>query len=278
MQWGSGKCNHCWDTTCTDCDKVLSTNETKWGHKKCNNCWDNRAKWKKSTKASAAPCLPPFDKHYRPTVSLADGLKGVGIPNIESLLSQAESKANSLQSLYPQIPKESLMAIYLYTVESPIYKDLNHALRTDNRQAMQAWLCYSYHLIRGLDLLPDYVGTVYRGERSTSDDDAYWESQARDKSSMWFNYFVSTSKGIWTAQSFGPLSNQQSKIFHMQIATGKDISGISAFPNEQEVLLRPLFNYTVDSANPNTIFSNCVNVHLTETDRQRANSCVWWLD
>jgi hypothetical protein len=245
--------------------------ESRWGHKKCNTCWDNRARWKQQTVASSDPFAPPFDWSFQPTISLKDELK-----SHPDLLDQASKRADELlkQPQYSHIPKTSLMAIYLYTLESPIYSNLNKAMYTGEIQK-GPWQCFAYHFIKGLDLLPDYQGYVYRGEKLSKDDDMILKPS---KNSMWFNYFVSTSKDNMVAKGFGPWKYSKAKVFRIYIRTGKDISGISTFPSEQEVLLRPLFNYTItDSGWGKDGTPNCFDVHLQETDKQKTNDAVWWL-
>jgi len=134
---------------------------------------------------------------------------------------------------------EHIAAINAYTEENEymLYSQLNHACRTPGGLAekkLRLYNNYLYHLDKGYNTLPNYSGTVYRGTDAVMSEDSY----APGKVITW-QQFSSTSKRQQVARKFlltgaGVLFGS---MFIIKVKTGKEIEALSAFPEEEEVLL-----------------------------------------
>lgn len=150
---------------------------------------------------------------------------------------------DKLAKTYPNIPNTELAAIHHYTKSNGNYRQLNKQMDTGtltefNRAAQTL-------ITQGLEKLPIYEGSVYRGMIIKRKD--FEIAFAGDKGDIIkHNRFVSSSKNIKTALEFAkhsPLKrNEIQVIFEIQSKTGRDISKISEFngiftsKNQQEIM------------------------------------------
>ena len=129
----------------------------------------------------------------------------------------------------------------LYSAESFLYKLVNSSLRNGvmSKANTLGPFCYLLwmHLRFGME---HALQTVYRGANLTVEMiDEFKRAVGRD---IQFPAFTSTSKRVEVAEQFGN-TLFIIKLFFAQNA--KDISYLSYYPNEQEVLLRANYPFTV---------------------------------
>ena len=61
------------------------------------------------------------------------------------------------------LEERALAALHLYTMDCPVYQQLNAALRANEPRSVAQWRDFVYHVTRALAQLPSYEGTSYRG-------------------------------------------------------------------------------------------------------------------
>lgn len=126
------------------------------------------------------------------------------------------------------VPPECAFAIHIYT-RNEVYAELNQQLRDGEDLQDFQHLCVC--LIKGLALLPPYVGKVFRSIGNVQHGDVL---KAVHKDVVWtWGGFSSASTAEETTAKFG----KYPFVIHSQY--GRDISALSQFPGEQEVLFVP---------------------------------------
>ena len=129
---------------------------------------------------------------------------------------------------------------------SNIYFALNNALR--NRKAepgpFRVWQGFLFFLMRALDKLPPFKGTVFRGGNKGIDQATVREQYKPGRPVQWAA-FSSTSRSLSAVRPF--VKKDVGVIFKISIVTGRDIGAYSYFPKESEVLLTPNTQFTVTS-------------------------------
>ncbi len=141
-------------------------------------------------------------------------------------------------------PKDGLTsnesaAIYLYTMEC-MYRQLNAALRSENRQQLTVYFSYLKLLLTALWKLDNMNTVVWRGVKGNIAD-----QYSEGKKFAWWGLSSCTSAlSVLQADTFlgetGPRT-----IFNIQCFNGKMIQNHSQFPNESEVLLLPCSYFEV---------------------------------
>jgi hypothetical protein len=122
---------------------------------------------------------------------------------------------------------EHLWALADYT--GPGHEDLNNALRTDTMDASQQARVDA--LNQALEKLPPHSGSVFRGTNLPPDVLARYQPGAVVTESAFF----STTMDLNVAQSPAFAGNVE---FRILSRTGRDISSLSMYPSEQEVLFQ----------------------------------------
>jgi hypothetical protein len=168
----------------------------------------------------------------------ADGILREAIESKSHSVTEGKWMAKLLQSSKTKSRQEvTKICIYLYTRESFLYRVLNAAVRNNDQSKIVTLgpLCY---LIEDFSrTFKGFVGTVYRGVELSSDQILAYE-QAVGSWHTWPS-FTSTSKNRRSVEIRG------NTLFIITIANyiynntvrGLEISTISHFPNEEEVLL-----------------------------------------
>ncbi len=110
------------------------------------------------------------------------------------------------------------------------FSKLNIALRHPNRQVLKPWLDFLKLFVTSLKKLPSTKATVWRGVSYNAnskfvDNDVY----------TWWD-INSCTVNINIVQGF---LGESGTLFAIETIDGRDISMLSAFPNEQEVILMP---------------------------------------
>ena len=144
------------------------------------------------------------------------------------------------------------MAILAYTMdngqgkEQNLYYVLNNALRGRKVEPkpFRAWQGFLYYLMRAMDQLPKFEGTVYRGGNKGIDQDTVHRDYAVGRPVQWAA-FSSTSLSLGAVRTF--VQKEQGVVFKIQVLTGRDIGPYSYFPKESEILLSPNTHFVVTS-------------------------------
>ncbi|CAF4647627.1 unnamed protein product [Rotaria sp. Silwood1] len=125
-------------------------------------------------------------------------------------------------------------AIYLYTIwrskeDQTIPSQLNKALRSGERNRLNAWSSYLHLLVVALNKLPPMRGTIWRYGRGDV-------TNNYQKDCIWLGF----------SSCVGPMSNvtNQGKdsvytVFEIKCINGKAICNYSEFPQDDEVILMP---------------------------------------
>ena len=146
--------------------------------------------------------------------------------------------------------------LYRYTAEGPrsIYKHVNNTLgrKLQGEQPRKGSGLYFYteKLVSAVRLLYDgsadtsEVYEVYRGMSRKKVDVAFYEQAKRDGEQVQWNAFTSTSRSREVALRFAKREGDGGVLFviarrHAHAAAA-DVSSVSQFPDEQEVLLLPM--------------------------------------
>ncbi|CAF4831885.1 unnamed protein product, partial [Rotaria sp. Silwood2] len=162
-------------------------------------------------------------------------------------IAEARWLAEKLRSVKSQSkPEIQKMSLKLYTFESFLYKRLNTALRNKEKTAIATlgpfcYLIWSTLLPFGFEE-KNFSGVVYRG--MTLDQSQIQSYMNVAGNNQWYSWlcFSSTSKNRLKAEQFG---NTLFIIDNETAREGVDISSISAFPDEEEVLLQASTTFQV---------------------------------
>eukprot|EP01124_Arcella_intermedia_P033529 TRINITY_DN805_c0_g1_i1.p1 TRINITY_DN805_c0_g1~~TRINITY_DN805_c0_g1_i1.p1 ORF type:complete len:550 (-),score=121.91 TRINITY_DN805_c0_g1_i1:17-1666(-) len=140
--------------------------------------------------------------------------------------------------------KDEACAIIYWTLEArfhlsidssfSIHKLLNECIITRNEEQIEPWKPYLYWLTQGLQKVIErspFEGRVYRGIKAKVS--SHYKVGNRI---VWITP-TSTSKVIKEMKKF--TSKTDSTMFFISVLRGADISKLSLFPNEQEILLLP---------------------------------------
>jgi hypothetical protein len=148
----------------------------------------------------------------------------------------------------PKIDIELLLVIRLYTVQIPVafYKCVNRVLNNPDRAGLENVAPFMRLLIKALIAMEDagygFSGQAYRGV--TIGDNAALrakydnhETVFKPESLITFASFSSVTRESRQAQYFG--EEYGSIFFHFLTVRGVDISSVSMFPEEAEILVIP---------------------------------------
>jgi len=152
--------------------------------------------------------------------------------------------------IYPGVERDLLVALCLYTSEA-FYKIVNKVLRGDKTipikdsfDIMTKWSICIHYFIRGYRSFPS-VGkcTVYRGQ-DANDDLKNWSSPGKI---VLFEGFTSCSKNRTVAYDFA-IEKKNPVIFKIESVSGRRLTPISHYPDEDEIILRPFTSFRVIGA------------------------------
>eukprot|EP00929_Paragymnodinium_shiwhaense_P008076 TRINITY_DN1119_c0_g2_i1.p1 TRINITY_DN1119_c0_g2~~TRINITY_DN1119_c0_g2_i1.p1 ORF type:complete len:567 (-),score=178.91 TRINITY_DN1119_c0_g2_i1:332-2032(-) len=125
-------------------------------------------------------------------------------------------------------------AIMLYT-SNAIYRELNQALRDENRQKIKKYFKYLRLFFESMDYLPKEKRTLWRGLSVDLHDNPQYQV---GKTVTWWGVSSCTSEQK-VAQSFAKGCGGSCTIITVESETASDISAISVYSNEKESLLCP---------------------------------------
>ena len=166
-------------------------------------------------------------------VSLEDALQPF-ISEIEQL--DRSIKAAKRYCHYPSehgLNQDESGAVYLYTMEggkNSFYLALNKVLRLKNRQEAKRWFPFLKLFDCALGKLPTVRRNLWRGITGNLS-----ENYCKGQIFTWWSV-SSCSFSIESIEQFLP-PGSVSTLFMIEASNGKNISGYTAFPDEEEVLL-----------------------------------------
>ncbi|CAD8201346.1 unnamed protein product [Paramecium pentaurelia] len=198
---------------------------------------------------------------------LKDSLQFLGNSQINEFIQTNLEDINNNQSkrqIYQQIPLHSIIAIRLYT-SNLIYQKLNNDLRTSD---YQSWKKYLKCLMEGFRHLKYYKGVAYRGIKNYQNTKIY----QKGKTVQW-NEVSSVSLNQKVAQNF---SNNKGMIFNVELISAKDISNISLYQGEEEVIMYPFSTFVIDKIHVNPNQPHIVT--MRELPLPRSENVLLWVD
>ncbi|CAF3939737.1 unnamed protein product, partial [Rotaria sp. Silwood1] len=188
--------------------------------------------------------LPPvYGYHAEKLVSLEEALQAIkahinGLPHFIKIAKQ-----------YCHFPSEHGLshdqsaAVYIYTMEwgeTTLYRVLNKALRSENRQALKIWFPYLKLFDTALDLLPTVKEGVWRGIPLD-----ICKNFTKNQTLTWWS-FNSCSSSVNVIKNFLGGENNAT-LFLIETFNGKKISGYTEYENEDEIILRMGTRFRVKS-------------------------------
>jgi len=205
-----------------------------------------RNRWADGLDAPAAGARDFFPPGWVPTRDAFESIEKFGHQpsDLQKLQTKGERMERELRELgMRRTTAQHCSIITAFTEENDIdlYGRLGHACRTAGGVAemrLRLYLDYLYHLQEAHATLDSFVGRVYRGIKERLNTDSY----APGKTITW-QQFSSTSKKQQVAQRF-LLRNPSGKklcgtFFVIDLSSaGKEIAIFSAFPEEEEVLVK----------------------------------------
>ncbi|CAF1258364.1 unnamed protein product [Adineta steineri] len=177
----------------------------------------------------------PIGGYWRyPLVSLKDALAPIS--------SKTDGLDRDIKEAYDHchfpsehgLTKDEAAALFLYTLEAgaySFYAILNRALRDDERRKLTPWFSYLKLFDTALEKLPTVKGCIWRGVPKNVSQD----------------YVMDTVKTWWSVNSCSSIvkvvqdflsSDDDSTLFMIEAANGKDLAGYTNYPDEKEVLLK----------------------------------------
>ncbi|CAF1001271.1 unnamed protein product [Adineta steineri] len=158
------------------------------------------------------------------------------IPNIQGFVWTATGNCERPKD--GLTPDESA-AVYLYTMEC-LYRQLNTALRSEDRQQLVPYFSYLKLFFTALWKLKDIQGLVFRGVKANISDD-----YPKGKKFPWWGLSsTTTSLDVLQKDTFLGESGPRT-LFNIQCFNGKMIQNHSHFISESEVLLLPCSYFEV---------------------------------
>ncbi|CAF2062510.1 unnamed protein product, partial [Rotaria magnacalcarata] len=206
--------------------------------------------------------LPPvYGYHSEKLVPIEKALEPI-IPHIDEL--PRYIKIAKKHCHFPSehgLTQDQSAAIYIYTMEwgdTTLYRVLNRALRSENRQALKIWFPYMKLFDTALDKLPTVKEQVWRGVPID-----IGKNFAKNQILTWWSVNSCSSSLNLIKNFLG--DNQNSTLFLIEAINGKKVSGYTDYENEDEVILRMGTEFRVKGDSLAQSNSSCI-VHLIEID------------
>ncbi|CAF0787473.1 unnamed protein product [Adineta ricciae] len=173
----------------------------------------------------------PMDGYQdMPLVSLEEATEAL-VPLVSNLKTFVETaKKDCKKDLYGLTVDESA-AIYLYTMATPFVYFINEAFQRETRAALKPWLSYLKLFVTAVEKLPSSKKTLWRGLSST-DVVSY---PTEDICTWW--HITSCSTNVKMTQYC--VVQDVATVLAINATNAKDISKLSAFPDEEEIVLLP---------------------------------------
>ena len=169
---------------------------------------------------------PTWTDACAPLIALYPSLKLIVAKSLE--FGQKAKEKGTAASL----SAEDVAALFLYTTESPVYRQLNAALRDPDRKKIDPWRGYLRLVFEAFDALPSIAGSLYRGVSKDLRAD-----YGKGRVVTWWGVSSCTPK-LAVARGF---LGQKGKrmLFVVEPSTARSIKVFSAFSGEEELILLP---------------------------------------
>lgn len=180
-----------------------------------------------------------------------------------NIIRRIASGENTLQPLH-------MLAIFLYTSNYEIFKQSNLALKDLNQNNF--WFPFVNTLYRAIELIPPYVGEVYRAVLTQFDPNIY----AIGNTVIWNTFSVCSYEFKNSTDLLKKDSKKNGIIFIIQSKTGRKINKYSKYPVDAELIFLPNSKFTVKSwyqANPIALAQSNIRdstFKIREKDIERA--------
>jgi hypothetical protein len=159
------------------------------------------------------------------------------------------------------LSQDQSAAVYIYTMEwgdTTLYRVLNQALRSENREALKIWFSYLKLFDTALDKLPTVKEVIWRGVPLD-----IGKNFTKTQMITWWSV-NSCSSSVNVIKNFLG-NNKTSTLFLIEAVNGKKVSDYTEYESEDEVILRMGTQFRVKSNaldHPN----GSLVVHLIEID------------
>jgi|EP00670_Eutreptiella_braarudii_P019923 ankyrin repeat protein len=140
--------------------------------------------------------------------------------------------------------EHEILALYIFTYESPIYREVNSCLMANDPYKIQQWKPYIWYLIQAMQLLPPYRDLVVRGITVRVEEQVWNDMYKIGNVVTWYNFCSSSSDSLVAQAFLGDTSNPVA-VFIIKSKTGRNISSYSYYPDEEEVLFEPRSKFLV---------------------------------
>ena len=183
--------------------------------------------------------LPIQGYEKKPLVSLEEAIEPIVpyVPRVQQMAHVAKRRCKMPPA--DDLTVDESASIMLYSMdwqprEEPLYRVLNAALRSEDRERLVPWFLYLKLILTALDRLPSKHPIVYRGIKRDMGKDYPDGSTA-----IWWGFSSCTSNiGVLKNEQFLGSSGTRT-FFTIECTSGKDIRQHSYFPKEEEILLPP---------------------------------------
>ncbi|CAF3407368.1 unnamed protein product [Rotaria socialis] len=166
-------------------------------------------------------------------VSLEEALKSFSTLINELPRSIKEAKKHCNYPSEHNLTRDESAALLLYTMEAgeySFYRELNEILRKEDRNEVKPWFGYLKLFDTALNKLPMVKGNVWRAVPGNVAQ-GYKKNQVL---TWWSISSCSTSADVVKA-FLKP--NEESTLFMIEAVNGRNISGYTMYPDEQEIIL-----------------------------------------
>lgn len=180
-----------------------------------------------------------------------------------NIIRRIASGENTLQPLH-------MLAIFLYTSNYEIFKQVNLALKDLNQNNF--WFPFVNTLYRAIELIPPYVGEVYRAVLTKFDPIVY----AIGNTITWNTFSVCSYEFKNSSDLLKKDSKKNGIIFIIQSKNGRKINKYSKYPVDAELIFLPNSKFIVKSwyqANPIALAQSNIRdstFKIREKDIERA--------
>ena len=149
------------------------------------------------------------------------------VPHLSDYVSSAKQNCNKKLS---QLTQHESAAIYLYTMSTNFYGQLNAALRQEDRNQLKPWFGFLKLIMNALNKLPSIKAVIWRG----ISDNVTTHVRKHQLQTWWsMNSCTKDLKVVGAYLATG------GTLFSIEAINGKDISTYSAFKDEKEIILIP---------------------------------------
>jgi len=187
---------------------------------------------------------------------------------IKRFFRKAQNMIKNIKKTKPKLinaSEEGLAAVMLWT-SNIVYGQLNQDLRGNDD--FSKWNVYLKSFLNGLKAMPCFRGTVFRGFKNYKDLNMYQKGKL-----VTWKTVSALSKDKKTAEEF---SNEQGTVFEVEVFSARDISSISVFPKEDEVIMPPHSCFEVIDVIETS--GKSVYIKLREVPTSRARKQIFCTD